>query len=235
MMPHPIALITGAGSGIGRAAARLFAEAGYALALVGRRENRLRETASLLSAGPEPLILPADLADAAQARAIVDRTAARFGRLDVLVNNAGDAPNLPIEEHTAELLDRIYRVNALAPANTIAQAWPIFVRQRAGCIINLSTIGTTDPFPGFFGYAAAKAAVNTMTISCANEGRALGIRAFCIAPGAVETEMLRAFLPESTLPRNRTLAPEAVARVVLDCAQGRPNADNGGVIVLPNP
>jgi NAD(P)-dependent dehydrogenase (short-subunit alcohol dehydrogenase family) len=209
----------------------MFARAGYALALAGRTVAKLRETASLADRN-EALILEADLTDARAARAIVDRAVARFSRLDILVNNAGEAPNLPIEAHTAEILDRIYRINALAPANSIAQAWPVFVRQASGRIINVSTIGTLDPFPGFFGYAAAKAALNTMTMSCATEGKAHGIGAFCIAPGAVETPMLRAFMTEAALPRSRTLDPDVVAQVILDCALGRRDAENGRTIVV---
>src|SRR5437867_2200486 len=208
-VPSATALITGGGSGIGRAAAIALARAGYRVALVGRREEPLRQTAAVLPNAAEALVLPADLADAGAARSIVERTAAHFGRLDALVNNAGEAPSLPIAAHTPAILDRIYRINAIAPADSIAAAWPIFTRQNSGCIVNISTLGTLDPFPGFFGYAAAKAALNTMTISCAREGAAIGVRAFCIAPGAVETEMFRALVPESAFPRSRTLAPEA--------------------------
>jgi len=229
------AIITGAGSGIGRAAAVLFAQAGFSVALVGRRGTALQETAAMLPAGSRSAQLPADISDPAQARSIVDRAVAALGPLGVLVNNAGLAPNLPIDKHTPELLDEIYRINALGPANTIARAWPLFVAQRSGRIINISTIGTTDPFKGFFGYAAAKAAVNVMAKSCATEGAKHNIRAFAIAPGAVETQMLRAFAPESVLPRSRTLSPESVARVILDCAQGKRDQESGNTILLPNP
>jgi NAD(P)-dependent dehydrogenase (short-subunit alcohol dehydrogenase family) len=68
-------------------------------------------------------------------------------------------------------------------------------------------MGTIDPFPGFFGYAAAKAATNLMALSCANEGREFGIRAFAVAPGAVETAMLRSLFPESKLPSSQTMKP----------------------------
>jgi NAD(P)-dependent dehydrogenase (short-subunit alcohol dehydrogenase family) len=226
-----VALITGAGSGIGRAAAVLFAGAGYAVALAGRREGPLRETAGLLGSARN-LVIAADVADAAQAAGMVDRAAAGLGRLDVLVNNAGYAPNVPIEAHTAELLREVYAVNALGPAVAIARAWPVFSRQRSGCIINVSTLGTLDPFPGFFGYAAAKAAANVMVKSCATEGRAIGVRAFAVAPGAVETSMLRSFVPESVLPADATLRPGDVAGVILACAQGERDADNGRVIVV---
>lgn len=230
--PLKVALITGAGSGIGRAAAILLARSGFTLALVGRREEPLRETASLLPPGSNASLLPADIADPAQARRIVESTDAEFGRLDVLINNAGYAPSLPIEAHTADLLGEIYRINALGPANTIAAAWPIFHRQGSGRIINISTLGTIDPFPGFFGYAAAKTAVESMVRSCATEGRKHGIRAFAIAPGAIETAMLRSNFPESKLPRSSALAPEAVAEVILACASGDRDSDSGARIIV---
>lgn len=234
-MPHPVALITGAGSGIGRAAAIALASAGYDLALVGRRKRTLSETAGLFPSRSATLVLPADISDATQARDIVNQTLARFGRLDALINNAGDAPNTPIEKHTPDLIDRVFRINAIGPANTIARAWPTFVNQSSGCIVNVATIGISDPFPGFFAYAAAKAALATMTLSCATEGAPHHIRAYCIAPGAVETPMFRAFMPESAFPRSRTLSPESVARVILECVQNARPTSGGRPILLKNP
>jgi NAD(P)-dependent dehydrogenase (short-subunit alcohol dehydrogenase family) len=204
--------------------------------LVGRREGRLRESAALLGTKEgESIVIPADLGEASEARRVVRETVAHWGRLDVLVNNAGAAPSLPIEAHTADVLEDVYAINSLAPANTIAEAWPVFIRQRGGCIVSISTLGTLDPFPGFFGYAAAKAALNVMTMSCAKEGATTGIRAFCIAPGAVETEMFRALVPESEWPRSKTIAPEDVAAVALDCVQNRRRSENGRTIVLADP
>jgi NAD(P)-dependent dehydrogenase (short-subunit alcohol dehydrogenase family) len=174
----------------------------------------------------------ADIGDWESAAAMVDQTVARLGRLDALVNNAGYAPLLPIEEHRPEVLEECYRINSLGPAFAITRVWPIFKRQRSGCIINVSTMGTIDPFPGFFGYAAAKAATNLMALSCANEGREFGIRAFAVAPGAVETAMLRSLFPESKLPSSQTMKPERIASVILDCIEGRCDDRNGQVITV---
>jgi NAD(P)-dependent dehydrogenase (short-subunit alcohol dehydrogenase family) len=228
---QPVALVTGAGSGIGRAAALALAREGYRIALVGRRVERLKETAALLPPGAS-LCLRGDVGDVQHARNIVDRTVERFGRLDVLVNNAGCAPKLPIEAHSPGLIEETYRINALAPAWTIARAWPIFLRQRGGCIINISTLGTIDPFPGFFAYAPSKAAVNLMARCCANEGKVHGIRAFAIAPAAVETDLLRSIIPESVIPRDRAMPPERIAEVIMACVRGERDAENGGVIVV---
>lgn len=227
-----VALITGAGSGIGRATAILLASKGFTVAITGRRSEPLAQTASLLPAAAVHLEIVADVGEHDGAAAMVDRTVDTFGRLDVLINNAGFAPLLSVEAHTPELLEECYRVNALGPAYTIARAWPVFKKQQAGCIVNVSTLGTIDPFEGFFGYAASKAAVNLMAMSCAKEGRALGVRAFAVAPGAVETPMLRAIFPESKLPRSSSMPPERIARVILECVEGGRDAQNGQVIVV---
>lgn len=224
------ALVTGAGSGIGRETARVLGERGFRVALVGRREAALRETAALLGSGS--VVIAADVGDAASARRAVDRAAAEFGRLDVLVNNAGVAPLRPIDRTTPEVLEETFRVNALGAANAIAAAWPVFARQRSGCVVNVSTLGTIDPFPGFFAYAASKAAVNLMARSCANEGRAIGVRAFAVAPGAVETDMLRANFGEQAIPRAACLSARDVALVIAECVDGKRDAQNGDVIVV---
>jgi NAD(P)-dependent dehydrogenase (short-subunit alcohol dehydrogenase family) len=232
-MSGPVSVITGAGSGIGRAIAVLLSASRHAVVLVGRREETLRETAGMLHPGHgEHAIIAADVGVPAQALGVVDQTLARFKRLDNLINNAGTAPLMPIERHTPEVLDEIYRVNALGPANLIARAWPAFESQGRGCIVNISTIGTFDPFPGFFGYAAAKAALNTMTISCAREGKEFGIRAFAIAPGAVETRMLHGVFRAAGIKPYPGLPPERVAEVVLECIDGRRDDQNGRTIPL---
>lgn len=232
-----VALVTGAGSGIGRAIAIALAEVGYSLVLVGRRLDRLTDTAGLLPNGTEHLEIAADVGDATQVSGIIDQTIDRFARLDVLVNNAGFAPLLPIEKMEPEILDEVYRVNALAVAYAIAKAWPIFIRRHrlegtGSCIINISTLGTVDPFAGFFGYAAAKAAVNSMVRSCAREGVAFGVRAFAVAPGAVETEMFRALFKEADVPKSACLSSTDVAQVVLECVSGSRDEQNGETIFV---
>lgn len=230
---RPVALITGAGSGIGRATAVLLAEAGYSLALVGRRRNRLEETGQALpDHGGEWAALPADVGDAGAAKAMVGEALERFGRVDALINNAGMAPLEPIEAHTIDLIRRTYEVNAIGPAVITATLWPHLKAQGGGCIVNVSTLGTKDPFPGFFAYAASKAAVNLMARSCANEGREIGVRAFSVAPGAVETETLRNILSEDQVPADACMTPDDVAKVIVGCVLGEYDDRNGETIFL---
>jgi NAD(P)-dependent dehydrogenase (short-subunit alcohol dehydrogenase family) len=233
----PVCLITGASSGIGRAIALLLAGRGWRLALVARRREALDAVAQeAAGAGaPTPLVLSADIGDTAQARALVGATLEAFGRLDAVVNNAGCGELADIDATTDDILLRDFEVNAMGPGALISAAWPVFERQGAGRIVNVSTMATADPFPGFFSYAASKAALNLYAKSCAIEGAAIGVKAFAVAPGAVETPMLRGIFDETTLPTEATLDPDAVARVVVACILGERDEDNGSTIFLPSP
>ena len=227
----PVAIVTGAGSGIGRSVCERLARAGWRLALVGRRERALLETRDSIDA-PGTLVLPADVADAERAAGVVDRCVREWGRLDALVNNAGAAPLAPIEETSEDLLARTFAVNAFGPAHLIARAWPVFRRQGCGCVVNVSTAATADPFPGFLAYAASKAALESMTRSIAREGAGFGVRAFSVAPGAVETGMLRALFDERAVPASVVLDPGDVAETICECILGRRDGEVGSVIRL---
>lgn len=233
----PVALVTGAGSGIGRATAINLAARGYRLAIVGRRSAALEES---LAAADGGLAIVADLEDADQAALMVDKTLDHFGRLDALVNNAGWSPPATIPQTTPDLARRVFALNAVAPAVAIARAWPALERQaradaRGGVIVNVSSMAALDPYPTLYAYAAAKAAVNSLARSAANLGRPLGIRAFAVAPGAVETDLLRTIVSAADLPADRCLAPAAVAAVITDCILGNRDHDNGNTIWLPSP
>lgn len=226
-------MVTGAGSGVGRAVAWALAREGFAVALVGRREAPLEEVRREIEAtGGRAVVMPCDAGDAGAIRAAVAGAAKALGRLDALINNAGVAPLLNIERHTPETIDETFATNAIGPANAIAAAWPIMAAQRSGVIVNVSSMASRDPFPGFFAYAASKAAVNLMARSCANEGASVGIRAFSVAPGAIETPMLRAMFTEQMIPRERCLSPERVAGVIVDCVLGKRDGENGQTIYL---
>ncbi len=241
---RPTALITGAGSGIGREVSILLASAGWRCVLAGRREDRLRETAGMLS-GPS-LTAACDLDSAAAAERLVGEAEAWAGPLDAVINNAGWSPVANIEATEGALIERIFATNAIAPAAIIARAWRAMAsRARAHvaegrrpprvAIVNISTMGVHDPFEHLYAYASAKASLHLMTRCAANEGAALGVKAFAVAPGAVETKLLRQLADERVLPRQFTLSPRAVAEVIVACVRGERDADNGGVVWVPSP
>ncbi|MCW5754459.1 MAG: SDR family oxidoreductase [Phycisphaeraceae bacterium] len=229
-----VAVITGASSGIGLASARLLAGQGWGVVLAARGQVALEQTAADL--GSDAHLVVADVGEAAGCEAIVSAAVERFGRVDALVNNAGFAPLASIEATSDDLLSRVYAVNALGPARLIARVWPIMAAQRSGCIVNVSTIGAVrEPFPGFFAYASAKASLGVMARSCALEGRRLGIRAFAVAPGAVETPMLRANFDAKAIAPSRCLAASEVAEVIVACIRGDRDSENGRTIEMPSP
>ena len=232
MPDQPVSIVTGAGSGIGLSAAQQLSQMGHHVVLVGRREGLLKEASDSLS-GPSS-VMPCDIGNLADARALVDRVKAELGRIDVLVSNAGWAELHAIDKTDDETLDLSFRINALGPAAMISQAWPIFTAQKSGCIVCTSSMATQDPFPGFFAYASSKASVNLLVASCAKEGAKHGIRAFAVAPGAVETALLRSMFDQTALPSSGCLMPEKVASMITACVRGEHDAENGRVIWMPN-
>ncbi|MBX3361929.1 MAG: SDR family oxidoreductase [Phycisphaeraceae bacterium] len=230
----PVAIVTGAGSGIGLATARILAAAGWTIVLAGRREQMLTEARDTLTPGQHHCV-PTDVGEPESCAALIRHVAGATSRIDALINNAGYAPLTPIAKHTPDLVRQTFEINAIGPANLILAAWPHMASRKSGRIVNVSSIATVDPFPGFFAYAAAKASVELMVKSIAKEGASVGIKAFAVAPGAVETDMLRSIIPERSLPRAKALAPETVAQVIADCVLGTRDADNGRTILVPSP
>ncbi len=229
-----VAVVTGGGSGIGAAAARLLARKGYGVVLTGRREERLAAVAREIetSSFAPALIVAADIGDRRQAEGVVEAAMLRFGRVDAVVNAAGIAELAAIQQSAGDVLDRALAVNTIGTAAVIARAWRVFASQRSGCVVNISSWATHDPFPGFFAYAASKAAVNLMARSCAVEGVRIGVRGFAVAPGAVETEMLREMFDEKMVAREACLTADEVAGVVVDCIEGKRNTENGKTIYM---
>jgi NAD(P)-dependent dehydrogenase (short-subunit alcohol dehydrogenase family) len=205
--------------------------------LAGRTESKLADAVDEIQAvgSGDVMMVRADVGRVDQARSLVDQTLERFGRVDHLVNAAGVAALAPIEKTSRELLEEIFAANAFGPAHLIAACWPHFRAQKGGCVVSVSSLASQDPFPGFFVYAASKSALDSMTRSVSREGRALGVRAFCVNPGAVETPMLRASFNEKAIPKSRTLAPDAVAAVIVDCIEGRRDGEQGQCIVMASP
>ncbi|MCZ6835277.1 MAG: SDR family NAD(P)-dependent oxidoreductase [Planctomycetota bacterium] len=230
---RPVAIVTGAGSGIGRAISLRLAAAGHRLVLIGRTMSRLEETQGLLES--QALVISADLGKSDQPARIVEATLEAVGRVDVLINNAASGPYKPIEETTDTDLHDTFEVDLFGPMRLVTKLWPHFTAQGSGCVVNISSMAAASPFPGLSVYAAAKSGLESLTRSIFNEGDQLGIRAYSIAPGAVETDMLRGILSKDQLPTENTLDPDDVAKVVVECVHGEREADRGKTILMPSP
>ncbi len=231
MSKQPVAIITGAGSGIGRAICVLLAKEGWRVALAGRNRSPLEETIEHIHAGPDhALVVTTDVTHPREVTHLVEEVASRFGRIDALVNNAGAVESSPIPEMTQEHLKHMFAVNTFGPAHLIARVWPVMARQGSGCIVNVSSMSAVDPFPGLAFYGAAKSALHGLTCGIVNEGGPHNIRGFTVAPGAVETPMLRGLVSEDELPPSAVLKPNDVAQVVVECILGRRDEDIGRLI-----
>jgi 3-oxoacyl-[acyl-carrier protein] reductase len=213
-MNKPIALITGAGRGIGRATAIELARHGYQLLLTARTKSELAETAKLAGGAT---ILAGDVTSPKHAMRLISRAIALGGRLEVLVNNAGYAPAYSIEKMSLEEWDKILATNLSAAFYLCKFAWPIFVKQKGGVIVNISSVASRDPFPGLGAYGAAKAGLNIFGLDLARQGKTHGIRVYTLALGAVETGMLRKLISPKQLSTKHTLRPADVASEIYAC------------------
>ena len=229
-MPRPVAIITGAGRGIGRATAIDLHRRGYDLALAARTEADLEETNGL--AGRAALIDTCDVANPQAIERLVSRATERFGRVDAVIHSAGVAPMLGIEQVTPERWREVVDVNLSAAIFLARAVWPIFKRQQSGVIVNVSSFSARDPFPGLGVYGAAKGGMNVLGLALAREGAPHGIRVHTVAPAAVETQMFRKLVPHERYPTEKTLAPEDVAHVIGQCVAGDLRYASGEVIWL---
>ncbi len=207
-MQSRVALVTGGGSGIGRAVAVALSAAGYVVALAGRRTGPLQETAALLV--HKSLVLGVDVTDAAAVAAMVDQTVATFGRLDVLFNNAGTAaPPTPTDELAPEVWRRVIDTN-LTGAFLCAQAAFRAMKSQVpqgGRIINNGSIASETPRPNMAAYTASKHAVTGLTKSLSLEGRRHNIACGQIDIGNVQTN-LGIPMSSGTLQADFSLKPE---------------------------
>jgi NADP-dependent 3-hydroxy acid dehydrogenase YdfG len=214
-----VVAITGASAGIGRACAFTFAREGARLALLARRLDRLHEIAAAL-APSEVLVHAADVADAAQVRSFVDATVARFGRLDVLVNNAGFGVRGTVEETPDEDYRRLMEANYYGTVYGCRAAVPIMRRQGAGVIINVSSIVGHRSLPGGGAYAATKAAQVSLTESLRVELRGTGVHACSVHPVGTSTEFGEVALRESQGRSGGPVGPQQTAAQVADAIVG---------------
>jgi NAD(P)-dependent dehydrogenase (short-subunit alcohol dehydrogenase family) len=216
-------LVTGASSAIGLASARAFAEAGAAVVLSSYDEKALYEaTRQLEAAGHKVLAVTCNVADEAQAAALVERTVSTFGRLDMAYNNAGIlGPMCPMMEETAEGFDQVNAVNLRGIWTCMKHELLQMKKQGSGAIVNCSSLGRLVGLPGRAAYHATKHGVIGLTKSAALDVAAQGIRINTVCPGCIDTPMgdeidpaaMKEFLKQQ--PIGRMGRPEEVAAAVL--------------------
>ncbi|MBY0528101.1 MAG: SDR family oxidoreductase [Gemmataceae bacterium] len=219
-----VALVTGAGSGIGRAAALALLKEGYSVVLTGRRRDALEKTAG--DAGPDQvraIIAPADVADPASVHSLFDTLKAALGRLDVLFNNAGmGAPPVPLEDLTVEQWRRVVDVNLTGAFLCTQAAFRLMKEQapRGGRIINNGSISAHTPRPNSAPYTATKHAITGLTKSTALDGRKYDIACGQIDIGNAGTEMtarMKSGVPQASGENavEPTMDVDCVARAVV--------------------
>ena len=185
-----VVVITGASSGLGEATARLLSAQGASVVLGARRVDRLQSLANELTAsGGKALVIATDVTHCDQVKRLVDAAVQTYGRIDVMINNAGLMPQSPLERLKIEEWDRTIDVNIKGVLYGIAAVLPQMKRQKAGHIINVSSVAGHKVGPGFAVYAATKHAVRALSEGLRQEVKPYNIRTTVISPGAVATEL----------------------------------------------
>ena len=216
-----VALITGAGGGIGRAIALRLAEDHMNLVLVGRTEAKLLETQSLLP-GAQSVVVTGDLLDSSFPKICIEAAIRAFGRLDVLVNNAGLAQSQPFEAISIDEYDRIMNTNVKAPFLLTQAALPHLRASDYATILNIASVTAHKGYPLQSVYSASKHALIGMSKSLANEVYKEGIRVHIISPGGVYTDMVRIARPD--LSGEGMILPEDIAEIAAFLLEHRTNS-----------
>jgi NAD(P)-dependent dehydrogenase (short-subunit alcohol dehydrogenase family) len=239
-MSHPVVLITGALTGIGRATALAFAHGGGRIAVSGRRDDAGQALVTELRAlGAEAEFVHADVRHERDMQNLVDNTVARFGRLDVAVNNAGtEGKPGPVTEQTTDSYAATFDTNVLGVLLSMKHELRVMQAQGFGSIVNLSSTMGQRGAPGASLYTASKHAVEGLTKSAALEGAAFGVRVNAVAPGPIETAMLDRFTGNADrkaglvagVPLKRAGKPEEIADAIVFVASAKASFITGQII-----
>lgn len=194
-----VAIVTGGTRGIGRAIAEGFVCAGAKVAVASRKPDACAETATYLAdaLGGEAIGVPTHMGDLDDVQALVDATVDRFGHLDIVVNNAATALTLPLGQFTPEAWDKSFGVNLRGPVFLIQAALPYLKVSPHAAVVNVLSAGAFLASAHVSMYSAAKAGLHAFTRAMAREWAPFGIRVNALAPGTVETDMVRKNPPEA--------------------------------------
>jgi NAD(P)-dependent dehydrogenase (short-subunit alcohol dehydrogenase family) len=239
-MDPQVVLVTGALTGIGRATATAFAKAGARVVVSGRRDDAGRSlVAELHELNAEAEFVRADVGHEEDVRNLMDQAVARFGQLDVAVNNAGTlgTPG-PLTEQSAESYAAIFDTNVLGLVLSMKHELRVMQAQRHGSIVNLSSIVGHKALPGDPLYVASKHAVEGLTKAAALKAVAFGVRVNAVAPGPIATEMLDQLASDAdaraaliaTVPLGRPGTPDEVVRIIMLLASEQASFVTGAIV-----
>src|ERR1700726_2531730 len=236
-MKNSVVLITGALTGIGRAAAIIFAREGAQIVVSGRRDKQGQElVAELQGLGAEAIFVRTDVRKDEDVRNLVDQTVKRFGRLDVAVNNAGtEGTPGPVTEQTAETYAATFDTNVLGTLLSMKHELRVMLPQGSGSIVNVSSTYGHLGAAGASLYAASKHAVEGLTRSAALEAAEFGVRVNVVAPGPIDTAMLTRFTGTAErkaglvagVPLQRMGRPEENAQMIVFLASDKASFSSG--------
>ncbi len=237
-----VAIVTGGGTGIGKAISETLAQVGAHIVICSRKMEHLEPTAEKIEQmGRKALAISCDVRKEDEVKSVVDQTAKKFGRLDILVNNAGASFVCPIEDVSLNGWNAIFGINATGVFLFSKAACAEMKKQNKGAIINIASIAGRDGAPMMAPYGAAKAAVINFTKALAVEFAQYNIRVNCIAPGMIVTEAVQQQMgvtPESTkerfagLPLGRWGNPEEIAWPVVFLASDASSYMTGETICI---
>jgi len=226
-----VAVVTGAGRGIGAAIARQLAGLGATAVLCGRTKSTLDETGrAILDAGGKTEVIPCDVTVLHQLEYAAARVDSTFGRVDILVNNAGvGGVNDSLHNLLPEEWDRILNTNLRGVYYAIRAFAPLMIREYGGHIINISSLAGKNALPKGAAYAASKWGLNGLTYSVAEELRSQNVRVSVICPGSVDTE----FSPHAGKDPNKMLQPDDIAHAVVALVTQAPQSFISEILVRP--
>ena len=227
-----VALITGAGRGIGRAIALRMAKAGVRTVLAARTEQELQATAEIiLQHGGKTLVVPTDVTQDDQVDNLVKQTLAYYGQVDILVNNAGGGPpRTPIVKSRITDWEQTLKVNLWAAMSLTKLILPFMIERQHGTIITLGSIASFTGQAGEAAYAASKFGLRGFTQSLFEEVRRYGIKVSFLCPGYVDTALIP---PNKRIHREKLLSPADVAEAAYNIAVSSPRACPAEVILQP--